>query len=216
MPLIHESHDSLPYIDPDLPPQTRTQISALLAAELPPEHTTTPHPLLPTLPIPKFSPFITAELDRVASKKPLTAIDTTRYEALSPPSQPTDSTSDETSPQLLSAWQEVLQKAYTSSTHLNTRLSNLALLEQFGKNAWLVGNSQLEEILRGVEKELVETRGRVEDVNKERKGMQEGVKGEMEGLDEAWRRGVGRVLEVEVAAEVIRREVLLRRRAGAQ
>ena len=79
-----------------------------------------------------------------------------------------------------------------------------------------MGNSQLEEILRGVEKELVETRGRVEDVNKERKGMQEGVKGEMEGLDEAWRRGVGRVLEVEVAAEVIRREVLLRRRAGAQ
>jgi len=39
--------------------------------------------------------------------------------------------------------------------------------------------------------------------------------GEITGLDEAWRKGVGRVLEAEVAAEGLRREVdaMMRERA---
>lgn len=80
-----------------------------------------------------------------------------------------------------------------------------------GKNAWLVGNAQLEDLLRGVEKELVETRESAEAVNRERKGRQEAGRGEMEGLEEGWRRGVGRVVEVEVEVgrvEGRRREVL--------
>jgi len=47
-----------------------------------------------------------------------------------------------------------------------------------------------------------------------RKSAQEGVAGEIVGLGETWRRGVGRVLETEVAAEGLRREILERRRAG--
>lgn len=61
-----------------------------------------------------------------------------------------------------------------------------------------MGNSQLEDLLRGVEKELVEAREAVEGVNRERKGAQEGRRGEMEGLERGWRKGVGRVVEVEV------------------
>jgi pre-mRNA-splicing factor SPF27 len=34
-------------------------------------------------------------------------------------------------------------------------------------------------------------------------------------LEEGWKRGVGRVLEVEVAAEGVRRQILERRREGA-
>ncbi|MCJ1486366.1 hypothetical protein MMC06_006543 [Schaereria dolodes] len=231
MSLIQESHDSLPCtifhynfelpanrradIDGDLTSHTRTQISTLLAAELPPDYSTTPHPLLFSLSEPEFSPLITAEIDRIAVKESLTAIDISRYEALSPPSPPTSPKSDSTHLDLLAAWHSTLQKAYASSSYLATRQSNLALLEQFGKNAWLVGNSKLEDILKVVEKELVETREAVEETNKARKGMQEGLKGEMEGLEESWRKGVGRVLEVEIAAEALRRETLERRRDGA-
>lgn len=49
-------------------------------------------------------------------------------------------------------------------------------------------------------------------VNKERKGLQKDVEPELRGLEEKWRKGIGRVLEVEVAAEKVRAEILSRRR----
>ena len=69
-----------------------------------------------------------------------------------------------------------------------------------------MGNSQLEDILRDMEKELVETRGRVEGVNRERKGVQEGARGALEGAEGAWRRGVGELVEVGVAVQGVERE----------
>ncbi|MCJ1239336.1 hypothetical protein MMC14_007330 [Varicellaria rhodocarpa] len=219
MPLIQDSYDSLPYLDPLPTPLSLSQASALIAAALPPSHTTTPHPLLP--PSAPFipSPLIAAELSRIASNQPIPVgegIDTSRYEALEPPTNhPSPEQRQQTPEQHLEAWRDTLRRAYTSSTHLNTRLQNLALLETFGKNAWLVGNAQLESVLRGLEKELVEMKEQVEGVERERAGVQEGVRGEMEGLQANWKQGVGRLLEVEVAAEGTRREILTARRGGA-
>ncbi|KAI4202613.1 MAG: hypothetical protein LQ348_001492, partial [Seirophora lacunosa] len=141
---------------------------------------------------------------RIANKEPLDAIDTSRYEL----------------PDLSSAapvTKTQLQQAYTSSHYLRERLQQLALLDEFGKNAWLVGNAQLEEILRGVEKELVDMRDSVEGVNRERKERQEAARGEMEGLDNGWRVGVGRVVEIEVEVGNVeeRRRRMLREGASA-
>ena len=61
----------------------------------------------------------------------------------------------------------------------------------------------------------METKERVQGVNQERYIAQEGVRGEIEGLEESWRAAVGRLVEVEVACESMRREVLERRRQGA-
>lgn len=107
--------------------------------------------------------------------------------------------------------QSSLREAYISSHYLRHRGQHLELLNQFGKNAWLVGNAQLEGILEGVERELVDVRGKVEDLNRGRKAAQEAGRGEMEGLERGWREGVGRVVEVEVEIgrlEGRRREVL--------
>lgn len=79
----------------------------------------------------------------------------------------------------------------------------------------MIGNSQLEDILRSLERELEERKKEIDLLVIERKTAQEAVGGEMRGLEEAWKRGVGRVLETEVAAEGLRREILERRRAGA-
>ncbi|KAI9699629.1 MAG: hypothetical protein M1836_002663 [Candelina mexicana] len=215
MSLIEASHDSLPYIDTDIPPSDRASINSLITSSVPPAHTSTPHPYLPPLPSSNFTPMIQLELDRHSRSEPLVGgIDTSRYEALDPP--PTSPTSDEDKHDVLKAWRETLRKAYTSSSHLRTRLTNLSLLEEFGKNAWLIHNSQLEDILRSLEREVVSTAGEVEAVNQERKAAQEGVRGEMEGLEEAWRGGVGKVIEVEVAGEGVREEILGRRREGAR
>lgn len=107
-----------------------------------------------------------------------------------------------------------LRAAYASTEHVSTRLANLTLLAEFGKNAWLVHNSQLEAMLKTIEEELMTVKGECEVVNKERKGMQVAVESELQRLAEKWRTGVGRVLEVEAAAEVVRLEVLKKRREG--
>ncbi|KAL8844583.1 MAG: hypothetical protein Q9176_001095 [Flavoplaca citrina] len=197
MPLTTASHDSLPYIDPpplENGPYSLSAATALINSLLPPSHTQTLHPSLPPLPPTNLTPLAQAEQDRIAAKEPLTGIDLSRYELdSSNPSSPPPSTS---TPDLQ---QKNLQEAYTSSTYLHSRAQHLALLDKYGKNAWLVGNSQLEDLLRRTEKELAETRGEVERVNGERKRVQEGAKGEMEGLERGWREGVGKVVEVEIA-----------------
>lgn len=80
----------------------------------------------------------------------------------------------------------------------------------------MIGNSQLEDILRGLEKELAETKEEVETVNKQRKLTQESGKGELLGLEETWKRGVGAILDTELAAEGLRLQILEQRRLIAQ
>ncbi|KZF19618.1 hypothetical protein L228DRAFT_270945 [Xylona heveae TC161] len=215
MSLIQESHDSLPYIDQDITPDERARVESQIAGEVPKDYLTTLHPLLPASEEPKFSSLIQQELERQAAGQPLTGgIDLSRYEALDPPQ--TDPTSDEERPQVLEQWRDILRKSYSSSTHLQMRLTNLALLEKFGKNAWLIGNSQLEDVLRGLEKELAAVKEHTEQINRLRKGAQEGVRGEIQTLDMAWQAGVGKIIEVEVAAEGLRQEILELRRQGAR
>lgn len=137
-------------------------------------------------------------------------IDLTRYEAPEPP------TRLDGEPPNLNEWRQTLQKAYVSSSHLTKRHENLGLLEEHGKNAWLIGNSQLEDVLRSLEKELTDTKEAAESVNRERKLTQEARQGELAGLEETWKRGVGAILDVEVASEGVRMQILEHRRRIAQ
>ncbi|KAM5444892.1 hypothetical protein MferCBS31731_000347 [Microsporum ferrugineum] len=215
MPLINETHDSLPYIDEDVTPQLRTEISRLIEAELPPDYRSTVHPSLVELPQTKFSPLIEQELERKARNEPISGgIDLSRYEAPEIPSSSTDPNADPTT--VLDDWRQTLRRAYAAHLHLSTRKENLALLEAHGKNAWLIGNSQLEDILRRMEKDLHEVTEATEAVNRERKLKQESVRGELAALDDTWRRGVSGTLDVEIAAEKLRRDILDMRHQQAQ
>ena len=91
----------------------------------------------------------------------------------------------------------------------------MALLETYGKNAWLVGNNQLEGLLKGLEAEIEAARIELEGVERERRDKQASVQGEVESLERGWREGVGRLIEVLAAAEGVRGEILERRRMGA-
>ncbi|KAJ5083662.1 hypothetical protein N7456_013089 [Penicillium angulare] len=207
MPLINESHDSLPYIDADPSASARQRAQQLINVELSPEHTSTLHPSIPPAPESQFSPLIQQELERKATGAPLTGgIDLTRYEA---PEQPGENSN-------LDEWRRALRKAYMSSSHLSKRHENLTLLDENGKNAWLIGNSQLEYILHGLEKELAETKESAEEVNKQRKLAQEARYGELSSLEDTWKRGVGAILDVELASEGIRMQILEHRRQAAQ
>ncbi|PGH27589.1 hypothetical protein AJ80_00831 [Polytolypa hystricis UAMH7299] len=215
MPLVTEFHDSLPYIDGEPSAETRAEIARLISAELPADYGTTLHPSIPALPDFRFSELAQKELERKEANQPITGgIDLSRYEAPEPPES--SSASDRDPQHILDEWKHTLQKAYTSSSHLSTRQENLSLLESYGKNAWLIGNSQLEDVLRQIEKELQETKEATDAVHRERKTKQETARGELVGLEDAWKRGVRGTIEVELAAEKLRRETLERRRQQAQ
>jgi pre-mRNA-splicing factor SPF27 len=154
-----------------------------------------------------------ARLDRDATSK-LSGVDMKRYEDLDAPEN-TNPTSDEDKPELLEKWNKALKQAYTSSEYVEGRLTQLGLLEKFGKNAWLVGNSQLEDILKSIEAELADVRKQQDEVESMRRSQQESVQGEIQTLEETWKKGVGRVLETEVAAEGLKQQILEKRRAGA-
>ncbi|XDG04403.1 hypothetical protein ABKA04_004018 [Annulohypoxylon sp. FPYF3050] len=196
-------HESLPYVDAEPTAAERAAAESLIAAEA----STTPSPqsTLPPLREPKFSPLITDELSRIASKTPLAAIDLSRYEAPSPPSSPT------LSPTTL---QTTLSRAYTAQTYLLGRQAHLQLLETYGKNAWLIGNWQLEAEVQALERELAETKKEIDVVNIQRRRAQDEVGGELKGLDETWKKGVSKVLETEIATEGLRQQVLEKQRGG--
>jgi pre-mRNA-splicing factor SPF27 len=208
MPLVNSIHESLPYIDTEPSPSERAAALSLISHELG-SQPSEPHPSLPPLQPSQLSPAMLAELDRVSSGQKLTAIDLSRYEALDPP------TSNSNTPENLQQWKAAIAKAYTAKSYLDGRSTNLALLEKYGKNSWLIGNSQLEDILRDLERELATKKTEIDEVVIQRKAAQEAVGGEINGLEKTWKRGVGQVVETEAAAEGLRREILERRRAGA-
>ncbi|KAF2169973.1 hypothetical protein M409DRAFT_19588 [Zasmidium cellare ATCC 36951] len=205
MPLIQSAADALPYIDEAPSLQALEAANTLIQAELDPSSANTLHPSIPAQRESKFSDFITAEHERIASGLPKDGgLDLSRYELLDPPAKGD-----------LNAWKSSLSKAYASAEYLRGREINLSLLETYGKNAWLVGNSQLEDTLKILEKELEQAKLDQEQVEQARRAIQHNAAGEMQGLDETWRTGVGRMIEAQAAGERLRLEILERKRQGA-
>lgn len=206
MPLIQSQTDNLPYIDPAPSDDALAAANALVQQELAPEAATAIHTSIPELREPQFSSLVDTEHALLAKGKPrTTGIDLSRYEALDAPAAGSD----------VALWRETLQKAYASAEYLRGRETNLALLETYGKNAWLVGNNQLEGLLKGLEAEIEAARIELETVERERRETQANVQGEVESLERGWREGVGRLIEVLAAAEGVRGEILERRRQDA-
>ena len=205
MPLIQSSADALPYIDSQPSDHAIETAKGLIHDELDAESATALHPSIPTQREPRFSDLIEAEHMRIASGQPKeSGIDLSRYEALDAPAAGD-----------LEAWRTTLQKAYASSQYLEGRNTNLSLLEVYGKNAWLVSNSALEDELKALERDVEVAKIDLEEVEQARRTTQQNVSGEMHGLDEAWRTGVGRMIEAQAAGERLRMEILDRRRQGA-
>ncbi|KAL9054671.1 MAG: hypothetical protein Q9162_004037 [Coniocarpon cinnabarinum] len=202
--------DHLPHLDP---PPTAAEISAaeaLIATErshsVPSESSLHPQITANYPEISRTSSLASNYHAAIAAnngKPPPSAIDTSRYEA---PDAPADSDRD--------AWKATLRRAYTSSAYLGGREDNLKMLEENGKNAWLIANFGVEETLRGLKRSLKEMKATGVSVDEERRLRQEGARGEIEGSEEGWRKALGRAVEVEVAGAKLKAEVEEKRRDG--
>jgi pre-mRNA-splicing factor SPF27 len=207
-------------LDPPVSDSTRAHLEALITAERPTDYREILHPLVSTTYTPNFPTSLVAEHDRLASNLPKpddSGVDLTRYEAsaLEPPPR-TFPTSDTSNPEFLAAWRSSLNRAYTSSTYLTGRNANLALLETYGKNAWLVGNWNAEGELKRLEAEARDARTQLEMLERERTSRQEEARAEMEILEQTWRKAAGGMVEVQVATDELRQRVLEERSKGGQ
>lgn len=202
MPLIHSIADELPYIDVQPSDSALANARSLIEAET--GQTSELHPSLPALRKTSLSPTLEAELQRLEAGQPKEGgIDLSRYDVLDAPEKGD-----------LKAWQAVLQQAHASSEYLRDRELNLALLETYGKNAWLISNSQLEDILRDLERQLEAAKTDLESVEQARRNQQANAAGEVQSLQDTWKTGIGRMIEAQVAGEQLRQHILDRRRQG--
>ncbi|CAK3946227.1 related to BCAS2 family [Lecanosticta acicola] len=205
MPLIQSVPDALPYVDTPVHDQQLSAANALINAEMHPDCAATLHPSIPAPQESKLSDFVEAEHARIATGLPKEGgLDISRYELLDPAAKGD-----------LEGWKSTLGKAYASAEYLRGRNINLSLLETYGKNAWLIGNSQMEDVLKGLEKELQEAKLQQEQLEQTRRTIQANAAGEMHGLEEGWRTGIGRMIETQAAGERLRHDILERKRQGA-
>jgi pre-mRNA-splicing factor SPF27 len=198
------------HLDPAISEDVRKSIHAQIEAERPSDYESQLHPSIDASYTPTFPPSITQVHEQLAQGLPKEqGIDLSRYEAdaLEPPAR-TFPTSDEDRPEILSQWRTTLNRAYTSSTYLTSRGTNLSLLETYGKNAWLVANWNNEAELKQLEAELGQTKTEMENLNAQRKARQDGAKAEMDVLEDAWKKSIRGIVEVQVATDGLRTDVL--------
>jgi pre-mRNA-splicing factor SPF27 len=213
------SHLTAPELDAPLSEQDRAAIAAIVQSERPSDYLTTLHPRVNADYTPRFSPLITAELDRLAAGAPKpagTGIDTSRYtaDALEAPPRALPRAGAARA-EALDRWRATLRQAKVSSTYLAGRNANLALLESYGRNAWLAQNWRREAVRARLEAELAEAVEAADALEEERRGAQAAAAAEAALLDESWRKGVGGLVEVQLATEELRGRVLRARGEAA-
>ncbi|TFY65789.1 hypothetical protein EVG20_g5289, partial [Dentipellis fragilis] len=184
--------DSLPYYDNDLEqhPILREKVQHELAVETQKLQQERLHPNLP----PAFelftnNPLLAAEMKRVEERRPLAAIDTTRYQLPAPTSTPA---SDE-------EWKAALDNAHAQLEHQRIRHNNLALLQQYGSNAWRIHNYTLEADAKSAEKLLEELKEQTTEVNRDRKNAQTRIGNQLTSLETRWTELISSVLQIEMA-----------------
>jgi pre-mRNA-splicing factor SPF27 len=203
-------------LDPPVTDAQRDAVAAQIQSELASEAKSEMHPLVNISYEPQFSVLVEAELKRLASgagKPAGTGIDLTRYEAdaLDAPDRALPKSNKERE-QFLRQWGQTLRSAYVSATYLSGRTTNLALLETYGRNAWLVANWHQDADLKRLDAELAEVKAQVEAVAEQRRLREEAAAAEMSVLDESWKKSVRGLVEVQLATEGLRNEVLEKRR----
>ncbi|KKA28804.1 hypothetical protein TD95_002876 [Thielaviopsis punctulata] len=206
MSIANAYFESLPYIDEELSPESRAAAEALIKENL--ETSSATHPNLPALIPSNPSSILASELARVSTvpPTPLTAIDLSRYEAPSTP--PTGASLEEST--------AILARAYAAHSYMRSRASHLALLDKHGKNAWLIGNWNLEAELKTIENELARVSREVDLLNVARNAAQQEVAAELKMLEDTWQKGIARTIETQVATAQLRAEVLEEMRVRAQ
>jgi len=159
---------------------------------------------LPSLPISKIddtdvSSVISIELERAAQGKPMSFIDTGRYD-LNPPS------SSRGGDNALAAWRAAVDNAHAQLEHQKNRLINLELIQKYGSDAWRASNESLASHVAAVQSEVAATTQAIENLNRERKLQQVAAGRELKALEHQYLHLIKKNSEIEAACRAIEAE----------
>ncbi|KAJ2990693.1 hypothetical protein NUW54_g8396 [Trametes sanguinea] len=189
--------DSLPYYDNELEqyPILKEKVERELAREGKPPQTL--HPKVPPAPtLFAAHPMLQAELERVSNHEPLPPLDTSRYQLPAP-----------STPENEEEWLEALKNARAQLEHQRLRQANLALLQQYGPNAWRIHNYLNEATAKNVEKALEDLKNLTVEVNRERKNFQTRLGSQLTSLETRWTELISSILQIEMANVALEVEI---------
>jgi len=191
--------DSLPYYDNDYEqdPSLKDRAEKLIAKELGKAQADL-HPRVPP-PITLFSgnPVLEAEMKRIESQQPFPQLDTLRYQLPGPTSAP--GTREE--------WEVALKNAKAQLEHQRLRQTNIALLQNYGANAWRIHNYLLETTSKNLDKSLEELKELTVEVNRDRKNFQTRIGNQLTSLETRWTELISSVLQIEMANVALEGEI---------
>ncbi|VDK31689.1 unnamed protein product [Dibothriocephalus latus] len=188
--------DALPYFDKGYDESGIQEAAALLVEEEMRRYRPTKNYLehLPSLSGPVQLKFETevmrTEFDRMSNRLPMELLSMKRYDVPPPPAGKMGD---------LRAWQEAIENAHVQLAHQITRINNLDLMSEYGCNAWKNFNEVLERMLHHHEKDLIEMRRKVQEINWQRKKEQTMAGEVLTQLEEEWVGLVGKNYEIEQA-----------------
>ncbi|KAI0735432.1 breast carcinoma amplified sequence 2 [Earliella scabrosa] len=189
--------DSLPYYDNELEqyPILKEKVERELAREGKPPQAL--HPSVPPEPtLFANNPMLQAELDRITNHRLLPPLDTTRYQLPAP-----------SAPENEEEWQESLKNARAQLEHQKTRHVNLALLQQYGSNAWRIHNYLNEATAQNIEKALEDLKNLTTEVNRDRKNYQTRLGTQLTSLETRWTELISSILQIEMANVALEVEI---------
>ncbi|KAI0757252.1 breast carcinoma amplified sequence 2 [Daedaleopsis nitida] len=189
--------DSLPYYDNELEqyPILKEKVDRELAREGKPPPSL--HPNVPPEPtLFANNPMLQAELERVSNHRLLPPLDSTRYQLPAPAALENEE-----------EWQAALTNARAQLEHQKTRHINLALLQQYGPNAWRIHNYLNEATAKNIENALEELKNLMTEVNRERKNFQTRLGTQLTSLETRWTELISSILQIEMANVALEVEI---------
>lgn len=134
-----------------------------------------------------LTPMLEKQLSRISQNEPLEhEIDLDKYSKLH--------TKDSIGSSVLNIERSIVALEYSCIAQ-----ENLSLLAEYGKNQWLIGNDQLEQKLKKIEEKIQDEKRQIDSINWERKTKQSESASTFEYLEDRWKDGLKRVLDVNVA-----------------
>lgn len=138
------------------------------------------------------------EFERLQARLPMDMLSMKRYELPHPPGgKMTD----------VSAWNECVQNSEAQLEHQALRIANLELMSEFGCDAWKMYNTVLVEMLEVAQKQLVDLRKKIQDINWQRKNEQTAAGTKLKNLEESWVGLVSKNYEIERACVELEQEL---------
>ncbi|KAI8973699.1 Pre-mRNA-splicing factor SPF27 [Mycotypha africana] len=192
--------DALPYVDRDVDDEsTKLTVERLIEQEMRRMKRKDRSELPLTVNLFEKNELLKQEMERIAKKQPLDALDTKRYE-LKGPEEDEDKESVET-------WKAAVDNAKSQLESQAGSMFNLELLSKYGANAWRVHNYQLETSINYVKKETERLRQQMMEINRERKQDQTQAAASLSSLENKWSDLISQNLQVELACAALENEV---------